>query len=108
MLQKYGVLRVIVPDAERYLRAYCELDTEFLRSARTDAELRMEAVNRVFRENGFHKYAYDFETMKHLLERAGFSEVRRSEFRSSAYQELNVDLDEPQRRLESLYVEAVR
>ena len=108
LLQKQGVLRVIVPDAERYLKAYCDLDVEFLRSARSDAEFRMEAVNRVFRENGFHKYAYDYETMKHLLERAGFSEVRRSEFRSSPHDELNVDLDEPQRRLESLYVEAVR
>lgn len=108
VLQKHGVLRVIVPDAERYLRAYCELDLQFLRSARSDAEFRMEAVNRVFRENGFHKYAYDYETIKHLLEHAGFSEVRRSEFKSSAYDELNVDLDEPQRKLESLYVEAVR
>ena len=108
VLQKQGVLRVIVPDAERYLKAYCQLDVEFLRNANSDAQFRMEAVNQVFRENGFHKYAYDYETMKHLLERAGFNEVRRSEFRNSAYDELNVDLDEPQRRLESLYVEAVR
>lgn len=108
VLRKQGVLRVIVPDAELYLRAYCEVDFDFLQRASSDTKLRMEAVNRVFRENGFHKYAYDYETMKDLLELAGFSGVRRSAFRSSTYDELNVDLDEPHRRLESLYIEAVR
>ena len=108
VLQKDGVIRVIVPDAELYLRAYCDPTNDFLRNARSDTNLRMEAVNSVFRENGFHKYAYDFETMKELLELAGFRNVRRSDFRNSVHGELNVDLDEPQRRLESLYVEAIR
>lgn len=108
VLRGNGTLRIIVPDAERYLTAYSLNDEEFLRRVRTDASLKMQAVNQVFRESGFHKYAYDYETMKDLLERAGFSEVRRSSFRTSACPDLNLDLDEPERKLESLYVEALR
>lgn len=107
VLQKDGVLRVIVPDAGRYLRAYYEGDEEFLRRVNHNTKSKMEAVNRVFRENGFHKYAYDYETLEGLLIGAGFSQVRCSSFRASQYSDLNLDLDELARRLESLYVEAV-
>lgn len=108
VLQDKGTLRLIVPDAERYLAAYWQGDEGFLRSVRSGVGFRMQAVNQVFRENGFHKYAYDYETLKDLLERTGFREVRRSDFRASQCPDLNLDLDEKQRRQESLYVEAVR
>lgn len=108
VLRGEGTLRLIVPDAERYLVAYSEGNREFFRSVRSDTNLKMQAVNQVFRENGFHKYAYDYETLKDLLESAGFTLVRRSGFRASQCPDLNLDLDEAERRLESLYVEAVR
>jgi predicted SAM-dependent methyltransferase len=108
VLRAEGTLRLIVPDAERYLEAYSARDGEFLRRVRGCASLKMQAVNQVFRENGFHKYAYDYEVLKDLLDSAGFRVVRRSSFRASQCPDLNLDLDEPERRLESLYVEAVR
>jgi predicted SAM-dependent methyltransferase len=108
VLKPGGMLRAIVPDAGRYLRAYHERDERFLAQLNQNGISQMEAVNRVFRENGFHKYAYDYETMKQLLDVTGFREVSRSDFRSSKTADLNLDLDEPERRLESLYVEAVK
>jgi predicted SAM-dependent methyltransferase len=107
VLRQGGVLRIIVPDAGRFLRAYYEKDDDFFCRLSGSSKLRMNAVNKVFRENGFHKYAYDYEILKHLLSEAGFTEIQRSDFRESAYQELNLDFDEAERRLESLYVEAV-
>ena len=101
-------MRLIVPDAERYLRAYVEEDRPFLEEVGRGVAPKMAVINKVFRERGFHKYAYDYEVLKQVLEHAGFRDVRRCGFRGSPYNELNIDLDERPRRIQSLYVEAVR
>jgi len=108
VLEPGGRLRLIVPDAELYLRAYCENRRDFLAQVGEGQELKLAVVNRVFREKGFHKYAYDFEMLKTALEACGFGEVRRSGFHESRDPELNLDLDQATRKLLSLYVEAVR
>lgn len=117
VLQPGGVIRIIVPDAERYLRAYTEPGWEALRRLReldernfdryTDATYRtkMELVNEVFRQSFTHKFAYDYETLERLLLDAGFSRVQRQEFGRSLEPDLLLDL--PSRAHESLYVEAV-
>jgi predicted SAM-dependent methyltransferase len=118
VLRPGGVLRVIVPDAERYLRAYCDAGWESLAQLRPlDADrsdryfhcryrTKIELINQVFRQGHAHKYAYDYETLEFLLRRYGFSQVQRCEFGQSQLSEFAID--QPRRASESLYVEAVK
>ena len=90
-----GVLHIIiVPDAGRYLRAYCENNWNSFATLRTlDADRRdilgfqysakMELINVVFRQNEEHKWAYDFENLELVLKRFGFSEIHQQEFGKS-------------------------
>lgn len=118
VLQPGGVIRIVVPDGAKYLRAYCSGGWDELSQTRpldlnhTDTQLHcqyntpMELINVVFR-NGFqHKFIYDHETLEFLLRRYGFSQVERQEFGQTVLSELN--LDAPHRRSESLYIEAIK
>jgi hypothetical protein len=60
----------------------------------------MEHINYAFRQGNEHRFAYDFETMKHILEKSGFIEVKRRDF--------NYELDSDERKLGTLYVEAIK
>lgn len=117
-LQPGGVLRIVVPDAGRYLHAYATEGWNELGRIRpleadgTDSYLhcryntRMELINVLFRHGRHHKWAYDYETLEFLLRRNAFSAVAQSEFGRSALPELCIDL--PLRASESLYVEATK
>src|SRR5882672_4629097 len=88
-LEPGGVLRVIVPDAERYLRAYCEPGLDGLRAMAVpipfpdDLPTRMDVVNHVFHSWHEHRWAYDFETLSHRLRAAGFTVIERAGFGKS-------------------------
>jgi predicted SAM-dependent methyltransferase len=115
VLKPGGVLRIIVPDAEAYLRAYCEDGWDMLTRVRpllpgrVDSyfgnryDSKMQAVNMIFRQGTEHKYAYDAETLMALLRRCGFARVEHQSFGRTLLQDLNIDL--PERATESLYVE---
>ena len=111
VLQPRGVIRIIVPDAEKYLRAYVQpgwselahlraLNTE---SGETRYHTKMELINEVFRQAYQHKFAYDQETIEFLLKRYGFSKVIHQQFNQSLLPELC--LDQLERAPESLYCE---
>lgn len=108
ILQPGGVLRVIVPDAERYLRAYADRDEEFIRHVGGDSLSALALVNIMMRENGFHKYAYDYDELERTLRQVGFNDVSRSFRNGSSHNELNLDLNDSNRDIVSLYVEASR
>lgn len=108
VLRPGGVLRIIVPDAERYLQAYANDDKAFLSRIGGPSASKLSVVNGMMRENGFHKYAYDFDELARALRLAGFSAVVKSKLRSSTHPELNIDYDDPERELVSLYVEAIK
>ncbi len=107
-----GVLRVIVPDAERYLRAYCRDDIEgFLELSvplpfPEDLPTRMDVVNHTFHQWHEHRWGYDFETLAHRLQSAGFTNVEKMAFRCSLDPELAMDREE--HAPYSLYVDAVK
>jgi predicted SAM-dependent methyltransferase len=111
-LRAGGVLRVIVPDAERYLRAYCREDLEGFRDLAVpdpfpaDLPTRMDVVNHVFHQWHEHRWGYDFETLGHRLRGAGFVSIVRSEYKVSLDSELAQDREE--HAPYSLYVEAVK
>jgi len=112
------VLRIIVPDAEKYMRAYvnggCE-ELSAIRSFEADGKdpwlkcnynTRMELINAVFRQGAQHKFAYDYETLDFLLKRFGFRMVKRQSFGKSAMPELCIDTEA--RASENLYVEGIK
>lgn len=118
VLQPGGVLRIVVPDAEQYLRAYCETGWEAISQVRgLGAEhfdhyaecyyhTKMELINEVFRQAFEHKFAYDFETLAFVLRRYGFRDVVQQAYGVSLQAELCIDQE--RRRSESLYVEGVK
>ena len=99
-----GVLRVVVPDIEKCLRAYVEEDQAFFKGRQgtwdwwSEAETRLEdflvyagagpSPGRLFEA---HKFGYDLETLSHLLRRAGFREIERSDYMESRHASLRVD-----------------
>ena len=117
VMQPRTVLRLIVPDGEAYLHAYCQPGWEGLADVRPldkdgrdpwgmTFNTRMEVVNEMFRQSGEHHFAYDFETLEKLLRTAGFDRVERSSFAKSNDEKLLLDLG--YRQPGSLYVEAIR
>lgn len=103
-----GTVRIVVPDAELYCRRYQEsrsAKVEFPYEGRYAGLTPMMHVNRIFRGHG-HQYAYDFDTMRMMLETAGFSDVTRCGYREGRDPVLLIDT--AVRAPESLYVEAVK
>ena len=111
-LKPGGVLRIIVPDAARYLKAYCAPDMSGFRelnlsdSFPADLPTRMDVVNHVFHQWHEHRWAYDFETLAHRLNRAGFTNVSRTGYQTSLLPALAQDRDV--HAPYSLYVDAVK
>lgn len=109
VLQPGGRFRIIVPDGERWTKAYVADDPKLwaglgMEKLPDDMPTPMTMLNHVFHQGGEHLFAYDFKTMKHALREAGFAIVERSSFRESSIEELAIDL--PQHAPYSLYVEA--
>ena len=107
-----GVLRIIVPDTERYLQAYCRGDLsgfwelEVPNPFPEDLPTRMDIINHVFHQWHEHRWAYDFETLVHRLNAAGFTRVERSAYLQSRDPRLAQDRDV--HAPYSLYVEAIK
>jgi len=101
VLKPGGILRVSVPDLAKYIQFYNgELpDKKFYNWAETPAEAIWSLAY-----NFGHHSLYDYSLMEKLLKRAGFASVRHCAFNSSEDEKLQID--DPGRRWESLYVEA--
>ena len=119
-LQPGGVLRLVVPDAGAYVRAYSgpwEPLADMRPLDRTADgwrdgwlgqvyQTRMQFINTVFRQGYEHKYAYDAETLVLIMRQAGFSDVIVQQFGRSVDPKMAPDSDA--RRKESLYVEGIK
>ena len=99
-----GTFSLVVPDAEKALRAYSNpADPYFSENRRIRSYLAQENptlmhhVNYTFRADGQHKYAYDAETLGQVLRDTGFTDVARREF--------DQELDSAKRRGHSLYMQ---
>ena len=109
ILEKNGKLRLVVPDAELYLDRYQSAKESkpgtfpYEEVNRHRFFTPMMHVNGLFRECG-HQYAYDYETLRVLLGKAGFSRVTKEAFGHGS--EVNLLIDSEERKIESLYVEA--
>jgi predicted SAM-dependent methyltransferase len=110
-LQPDGILRVIAPDAELYLRAYLEPGWESLNQISSCGDYqeagfrtKIEAVNYIFHQEGEHFGGYDGETVEVLLKEAGFRGVSRLGWRLGNFP--GGCIDREQHRHYSLYFEA--
>src|SRR5947208_6224209 len=119
-LQSGGVLRIVVPDAGAYLRAFSGpwqpladmRPLDWTANGWRDGRLgwvyqtKMQFMNAIFRQRTEHKYAYDAETLVLVMREAGFVDVVVQEFGVSIDSKMVPDSND--RRTESLYVEAVK
>jgi predicted SAM-dependent methyltransferase len=116
-----ATFRVVVPDAELYLATYehrknglsdmlfpYEQEYREKPGALTDYTPMM-CVNRVFYEardsSMGHRFMYDFDTLKYILNAAGFKDVQRRNFLEG--KDPTLLIDSKVRQCESLYVECV-
>lgn len=97
-----GIIRIGVPDLERYIQAYLVRD-DIMDRVRPGRPTRAIALNELFYFHG-HRSMYDFETLALLLRVAGFGRVERSVYGESA---IRPQPDSEHRQSETLYVEAV-
>ena len=115
VLKKGGVLRLSCPDLEIYARNYAENNEEFFKNdlirewccfkkAVTPGEI---FVAKAYDSGGAHKWFYDFASLKHVLEEAGFTDCRKKGRLEGQVPDLQ-QIEPPQRNLETLYVEAVK
>lgn len=113
ILEPAGTVRIIVPDAERYMHAYVHRSAEEFNSLGweldalpDDIYTPIHIVNHVFHQGGEHYFGWDFETMAWALKRAGFQEVLQQSYQRSRDPELAID--QSNHAPYSLYVEAVK
>lgn len=105
VLKPGGILSLVVPDIELVLRSTVLGGTPQYYDAQRcwhppHLQTQIEHVNYNFRQDGEHRYSYDFETLSRLLTHTGFTEITRREY--------DPDLDRADRRVGSLYVKATR
>ncbi|MDJ0795469.1 MAG: methyltransferase domain-containing protein [Calothrix sp. MO_167.B12] len=110
-LQPEGVLRVIVPDAELYIKAYLEPGWETFNHIGCGGEnpektftCKMEALNHIFLQGWEHYGGYDAEHLELTLRQAGFTKVNRCSWRDGNFPVTPIDRE--QHRSYSLYFEA--
>lgn len=110
-LKAGGVLRIVVPDMEKFVRTYVTGTNEAWKKIGFDLsagffETPMDILNHTFRQNGEHKYGYDFETLFKLVEKSGFKRIEKMEWGKSADPLLEDDLEN--HRPYSLYVDCIK
>jgi predicted SAM-dependent methyltransferase len=79
-----GILDIVVPDAEGIVQEYADRHASGFPKYEwwgpKWCDTPMHCVNYVFRQGREHKYAYDEQTLKRVMESAGFRTVARRPF----------------------------
>ncbi len=104
VLRPGGVMRVVAPDASRYMASYFEPEHDFIRTCRGDRPTPMLALMEEFYSYG-HQAVYDEATIALFCRTIGFAEVRVQSFGDSSIVPCP---DTDWRATDSFYVEAVK
>jgi predicted SAM-dependent methyltransferase len=115
-LRPGGVIRLTFPDLELWVRKYSEDDIAFFEKYRAffanDPRQHVKTKGEVFMSqlHGWgHRWGYDYESARHLLDLAGFSRVgRKAAFDSAIADIRKLESSFEGRLMETCYVEAVR
>lgn len=113
IMQPGAVLRIAVPDIEKFIEAYSKNDKALWLNLGYDVsnlpqgfDTKIAILNHIFRQDGEHKYAYDFEAMHYVLNKHGFKQITRQQYRQSLDNELIEDQQNHSNH--SLYVDCVK
>lgn len=108
-----AVLRISVPDIEMFISAYYKNDKNGWKDLGYDIDklpegfdTRIAILNHIFRQDGEHKYAYDFEAVNYLLVKHGFKNITRQPYRVSLDEQLTEDQENHSNH--SMYVDCVK
>ncbi len=102
VLSPGGTISLAVPDIELVMKSYVNGGDDKYYDAQRRwhpdwCVTQAEHVNYNFRQDGQHRFAYDFETLARLVTECGFTDVKRREF--------DPELDSEDRITGSLYIE---
>jgi len=114
-LKSGGVIRLSCPDLETYAKNYVKGNKSFFNhelirewctfsQAETPGEI---FAAKAYDSGGSHKWFYDFASLKHILELAGFQEIQKCGRLEGKTPGLE-DIELSQRELETVYVEAIK
>jgi predicted SAM-dependent methyltransferase len=115
VIKKGGVIRMSCPDLAIYASQYIKKNNDFFKNplireactfknAVTPGEI---FIAKAYDSGGAHKWFYDFDSLKHVLELAGFSQVQKKERLNGSVPDID-QIEALAREIESLYIEAVR
>ncbi len=115
VLRPGGAIRLSCPDLEIYANYYVKRDKAFFdhklirewctfKKAETPGEI---FIAKAYDSGGSHKWFYDFDSLKHILECAGFTRARKCTRLEGVVPDLET-IEPPGRELETLYVEAIK
>jgi predicted SAM-dependent methyltransferase len=112
VLKPGGKLSLGVPDTEWPILCYANGDSTYFTLARERfhpnwCNTRMHNLNYHFRQGREHKYAYDFETLKQILDNVGFISVERRSFVPGLDSDAR-RVDSLPRKTAGLYVDALK
>ncbi len=115
VMKTNGIIRISCPDLGIYIHSYITKNQEFfnhplIREACTFKNAATPGgilAAKAYDSGGSHKWFYDFETLKHSLEAAGFSHVKKVSLIEGQIPDLE-KIELPAREIETLYVEAVK
>jgi len=119
IMKKGGVIRFTTPDLESWVRNYYENNVNFFENYKnTCIRLNVENISLVKTKgeifmseiyNWGHKWNYDFESIKHVLEKAGFSQVTKKKASESLIPDIaKIESKNGGRFSENFYVEAIK
>jgi predicted SAM-dependent methyltransferase len=105
VLEPGGINSFAVPDGEKVLRYYITQQYADFAQAQKKwnpawCRTQMDHVNYCMRQDGEHRWYYDEETMRLLLESVGFVEIQRREF--------DPKLDQEVRRVGLMYMQCAK
>jgi predicted SAM-dependent methyltransferase len=90
VMQDGAVLRIVVPDIEKFINAYISNDKADWQALGYDInalpagfDTKVAILNHIFRQDGEHKYAYDFEALRYTLLKHGFNNITLQQYRQS-------------------------
>jgi predicted SAM-dependent methyltransferase len=113
ILKTGGTMRIVVPDAERYMRAYVGNDRIFferlekLGGTPEPLPTKVAICNQMFRMAGAHRFAWDFDTLENAIRQIGYRAIQKSHHNDSSAPHC-IDGQDWWRPIESLYVNLIR
>lgn len=113
VLEIRGTMRIIVPDAEKYMNAYVDDNKGFFESlinlggSAQPLPTKGAICNQMFRMGGDHQFAWDFETLGYVSKVIGFRSIERSHINDQVVPNC-IDGQDWWRPIESLSVNLVR